>query len=68
MPKKVYPKKLKEDVFKRLAPPNAEKVSDLSKELDIPKNTLYSWRRKVLKESLATSKKASKWTSEDKFR
>ncbi|QTL97478.1 hypothetical protein GM661_05515 [Iocasia frigidifontis] len=29
MPKKVYPKKLKESVLKRLAPPNAEKASDL---------------------------------------
>ncbi|SDC07669.1 MULTISPECIES: transposase [unclassified Candidatus Frackibacter] len=67
MPKKVYPKELKESVFKRLAPPNAEKVSDLAKELDIPKNTLYSWRAKVLNESSATSKRASKWTSKDKF-
>ncbi|SDC47138.1 MULTISPECIES: transposase [unclassified Candidatus Frackibacter] len=67
MPKKVYPKELKESVFKRLAPPNAEKVPDLAKELDIPRNTLYSWRSKVLKESSATSKRASKWTSKDKF-
>lgn len=67
MPKKVYPKKLKESIIKRLAPPNAEKVPDLAKELDIPKNTLYTWRAKVLKENSPTSKKASKWTSEDKF-
>lgn len=67
MPKKVYSKKLKESVFKRLAPPNSEHVPDLAKELDIPKNTLYTWRAKVLKESPATSKKASKWTSKDKF-
>ncbi|SDC69011.1 MULTISPECIES: transposase [unclassified Candidatus Frackibacter] len=67
MPKKVYPKELKESVFKRLAPPNAEKVPDLAKELDIPRNTLYSWRSKALKESPATSKRASKWTSKDKF-
>lgn len=67
MPKKVYSKKLKESVFKRLAPPNAEKVSDLAKELNIPKNTLYTWRAKVLKESSSTSKKSSKWTSKDKF-
>ena len=67
MAPKTYPKKLKESVFKRLAPPNAEKVSDLAKELNIPKNTLYTWRAKVLKENSSTSKKASRWTSKDKF-
>lgn len=67
MLKKVYPKELKESVFKRLAPPNAEKVPALAKELNIPKNTLYTWRAKVLKESSTTSKKASKWDSKDKF-
>lgn len=67
MPKKVYSKKLKKSVFKRLTPPNAEKVSDLAKELNIPKNTLYTWRAKALKESSTTSKKASKWNSKDKF-
>ncbi|MCK8818229.1 transposase [Natroniella sulfidigena] len=65
MPKKVYSKKLKESVFKRLA--NGEKVSDLAKELNIPKNTLYTWRKKVLKENSNDSKKASKWSSKDKF-
>ena len=65
MPKKVYSKKLKESVFKRLA--NGEKVSDLASELNIPKNTLYTWRKKVLKGSSTTNKKASKWSSKDKF-
>jgi arsenate reductase-like glutaredoxin family protein len=67
MPRKVYSKKLKESVFKRLAPPNAEKVPALAKELNIPKNTLYNWISKVLKESSATSKKSSNWNSKDKF-
>ncbi|MBM7558180.1 transposase [Halanaerobacter jeridensis] len=67
MPKKVYSKKLKESVFKRLAPPNAEKVPALAEELNIPKNTLYGWRSKVLKQSSKTSKKASNWSSQDKF-
>ena len=40
MPKKVYSKKLKESVFKRLTPPNAEKVPALAEKLDIPRNTL----------------------------
>ncbi len=67
MPKKVYPKKLKESVLTRLALPNSEKVPDLAKELAIPKTTLYTWRAKVLKKSSPTNKKASKWSSKDKF-
>jgi len=67
MPKKVYSKKFKESVFKRLAPPNAEKVPDLAKELNISKNTLYTWRAKVLKQSSFTNNKSSKWSSKDKF-
>ena len=67
MKRKTYSKKLKESVIKRLAPPNAEKVPALAKELNIPKTTLYTWRNKVLKESSTTNKITNKWTSEDKF-
>jgi transposase-like protein len=67
MPKNVYPKKLKESIFKRLASPNAEKVSALAKETHIPKGTLYSWRTKVMKNNPTSNKKASKWSSSDKF-
>ena len=67
MPRRVYPKKLKESIFKRLAPPNAEKVSALSKETDIPANTLYTWRAKVIKNNPTRNKKSSKWSSSDKF-
>ena len=65
MPKKVYSKKLKKSIFKRLA--NGEKVSDLARELNIPKNTLYTWRKKVIKASSSTNKKVNKWSSKDKF-
>ena len=37
MPKTVYPKKLKESIFKRLAPPNSAHTPD---ETDIPTNSL----------------------------
>jgi len=59
MPKNVYPKELKESIFKRLAP-NAEKVSALAKETNIPEGTLYSWRTKVMKSNPTSNKKASK--------
>jgi len=67
MKRTTYSKKLKESVFKRLAPPNAEKVPALAKELNIPKTTLYTWRTKVLKGSSTLNKKAQKWSSKDKF-
>jgi len=67
MKRKTYSKKLKESVFKRLAPPNAEKVPALAKELNIPKTTLYTWRSKALKGSSNLSKQANKWNSKDKF-
>ena len=67
MKRTTYSKKLKESVFKRLAPPNAEKVPALAKELNIPKTTLYTWRTKILKGSSTLNKKAQKWSSKDKF-
>jgi transposase-like protein len=67
MPKKVYTKKLKESIFKRLAPPNAEKVPDIARETNIPKGTLYTWRSKIMKNNPTSNKKSNKWSSSDKF-
>jgi transposase-like protein len=67
MSRTVYPKELKESIFKRLAPPNAEKVPALAKETNIPRATLYRWRTKVLENNPTSNKKASKWSSSDKF-
>jgi hypothetical protein len=58
---------LKDSVFKRLAPPNAEKVPTLAKETNIPKATLYIWRTKVFENDPTSNKKSSKWSSSDKF-
>ena len=67
MSRTVYPKELKESIFKRLAPPNAEKVPDIARETNIPTNTLYTWRSKVMKNNPTSNKKSSKWSSSDKF-
>ena len=67
MPRKVYTKKLKESIFKRLAPPNAEKVPDIARETNIPKGTLYTWRSKIMKNNPTSNKKSNKWSSSDKF-
>ena len=67
MPKTVYSKELKESMFKRLAPPNAEKAPDIARETNIPVNTLYTWRAKVMKNNPTSNKKAKNWSSNDKF-
>jgi len=67
MPKKVYSKELKESIFKRLAPPDAAHIPDLSKETNIPTNTLYTWRSKIMKNNPTSNKKSSNWSSSDKF-
>lgn len=67
MPKKVYSKELKESIFKRLVPPNAEHIPDLAKETNIPTNTLYTWRSKIRKANPTANKKSRKWSSSDKF-
>jgi transposase-like protein len=67
MPKTVYSKELKESMFKRLAPPNAEKAPDIARETNIPVNTLYTWRAKVMKNNPTSNKKAKNWSSSDKF-
>jgi transposase-like protein len=60
MPRTVYSKELKESIFKRLAPPNAEHVPDLAKETNILEGTLYTWRVKVIKSDPTSNKKSSK--------
>jgi transposase-like protein len=67
MSRTVYPKELKESIFKRLAPPNAEKVPDIARETNIPVNTLYTWRSKIMKNNPTSNKKAKNWSSSDKF-
>ncbi|MFW5686791.1 MAG: transposase [Halanaerobium sp.] len=67
MSRTVYSKELKESMFKRLAPPNAEKVPALAKETGIPEGTLYTWRAKVINTNPTSNKKSSKWSSSDKF-
>ncbi len=44
---KNYPKELKDSVIARMLPPNDVSVPDLVRETGIPKDTLYTWRRKA---------------------
>ena len=61
-----YTKEFKESVLKRLEHPTNDTVISLSKELGIPKTTIYQWTKNNNKNS-TNHKAVSKWTSQDKF-
>jgi transposase-like protein len=67
--KTTYSKEFKESVLKRLEPPTKDTPTSLSRELNIPRTTIYQWIRKNNEnnKNLNNNKPASKWTSEDKF-
>lgn len=64
--KRSYTKELKESVLKRLEPPINDTITNLSKELNIPRTTIYQWVKKKEKD-LSNPKPKNKWTSQDKF-
>lgn len=64
--KKHYSKEFKESVLKRLEQPTKDTITSLSKELKVPRTTIYQWVRKNKKSSI-NNKSTSKWTSKDKF-
>jgi len=65
---KNYPKELKESIISRMLPPNNISVPELVGETGIPKDTLYTWRRKSLKGGSPGRSTVSKGlSSEEKF-
>lgn len=64
--KKYYSKEFKASVLKRLEPPTTDTVTSLSRELSIPRATLYQWIRMQNNKPRET-KPVSKWSSKDKF-
>ena len=63
---KRYTKEFKESVLKRLEPPTNDTITSLSNELEIPRTTIYQWKKKNNKKS-TSNKPSSKWSSQDKF-
>lgn len=46
--KRTYSKEFKESVLKRLEPPTNDTPTSLSRELNIPRTTIYQWIRKTM--------------------
>lgn len=42
-----YPEELKASIIARMLPPNNASVPEIAREAKIPKDTLYTWRRKA---------------------
>ncbi len=63
---KRYTKEFKESVLKRLEPPTNDTITSLSNELEIPRTTIYQWKKKKNK-NFINNKPSNKWSSQDKF-
>ncbi len=63
-----YPEELKASLIARMLPPNSGGVSEMARETRIPKDTLYTWRRKAQKGGASVPEKPSAGlSSEQKF-
>ena len=63
-----YPEELKASLIARMLPPNNGGVSEMARETGIPKDTLYTWRRKAQKGGASVPEKPSTGlSSEQKF-
>lgn len=65
---KLYPEELKASIIARMLPPNKSSVPEIARDTGIPKDTLYTWRRKAQKNGPEVqSKQSAGLSSEDKF-
>jgi transposase len=65
-----YTKELKDEVLKRMMPPNNESVKKISEDTGITETTLYNWRKESRIAGNATpgdGQVSERWSSEDKF-
>jgi len=63
-----YPKELKDSIIARMLPPNNISVPLLVRETGIPKETLYTWRRKAGRaQSPSQPSTRKELSSEEKF-
>jgi len=66
---KKYSDELKNSVIARMMPPNNERIVDIARETNIPKDTLYTWHSRLCKKggNAAKSKGNTEPSSEEKF-
>lgn len=66
---KKYSDELKNSVIARMMPPNNERIVDIARETNIPKDTLYTWHSRRCKkgDNAIKSKGNAEPSSQDKF-
>jgi len=66
---KKYSDELKNSVIARMMPPNNERIVDIARETNIPKDTLYTWHSKLCKKggNAAKTQGNTEPSSEEKF-
>ncbi len=69
---RTYSAEFKANIIEKLLPPHNADVAQLSREMGIPKDTLYSWRCRAreaqgLSRVSEQGKAAERWSSEAKF-
>lgn len=65
-----YSIEVKEKMLRQMMPPNNRSVTELSRENDIPQQTLHSWKRKAHASGRpipAGETSADRWSTKDKF-
>jgi transposase len=65
-----YTKELKDEILKRMMPPNNESVKKISEDTGITETTLYNWRKESRIAGNATpgdGQVSERWSSGDKF-
>lgn len=65
-----YSKAFKEQAVKRMMPPNAQSVAEVSRSLGLSEQTLYNWRNQYRKQGKAVPANSStpeQWSGENKL-
>jgi len=64
----LYPEELKASIIAKMLPPNNISVPEIARDTGIPKDTLYTWRRKAQgNTSHVQNKPSAELSSEEKF-
>ena len=64
-----YPKKLKQKVINDMSPPNSLQIPELVTKYNVPKQTLYYWRKRAVEQGLLVNGESdsNKWSNEVKL-
>lgn len=64
-----YSKELKQKVINDMSPPNSLPIPELVTKYNVPKQTLYSWRKKAVEQGqlVTNSSYSNKWSNEVKL-